>query len=232
MVESYISFDLETTGLNPKRDKIIEVGAIKVIDNKEVDHRTFFVNPGIKLPERIIEITGIRDEDVRDANPIQNELEGLLDFMGELPLLGQSVLFDYSFLKKACEDQKIKLEKEGMDTLKLARIYLPNLKSKKLCSLCEYYEIPLIAHRASEDARATHYVYQKLCEEFYDEKTFAPKKLFCKIKRDTPITNRQEQFLADLIKRHDLEVDYTISSLFKSEASREIDRILSTYGRL
>ena len=54
MVESYVSFDLETTGLNPKRDRIIEVGAIKIINGKEVDHRSFFVNPGMKLPARII----------------------------------------------------------------------------------------------------------------------------------------------------------------------------------
>lgn len=231
MVESYISFDLETTGLNPKRDKIIEVGAIKVIEGKEVDYRNFFINPGIKLPERITEITGITDDDVKDANTIQDELEGLLAFMEELPILGQSVLFDYSFLKKACEDQKISLDKEGLDTLRLARIYLPNLESKQLSALCEHYNIPLKAHRACEDARATHYLYQKLCEEFYDEKIFAPKKLVYKIKRDTPITKRQEQFLNDLINRHNLEVEYVVSRMFKSEASREIDRILSTYGR-
>jgi DNA polymerase-3 subunit alpha (Gram-positive type) len=231
MVESYISFDLETTGLNPKRDKIIEVGAIKVIEGKEVDYRNFFLNPGIKLPERITEITGITDEDVKGANTIGEELGGLLEFMEDFPILGQSVMFDYSFLKKACEDQKITLDKEGLDTLRLARIYLPNLKSKQLSSLCEYYDIPLKAHRACEDARATHFLYQKLCEEFYDEKTFAPQKLFYKIKRDTPITKRQEQYLNDLIKKHHLEVEYTVSRMFKSEASREIDRILSTFGR-
>ena len=232
MVASYISFDLETTGLNPKRDKIIEVGAIKVIEGREVDYRNFFLNPGIKLPEHIVEITGITDADVKDARTIEEELEGLLDFMEDFPVLGQGVLFDYSFLKKACEDQKIKLEKEGLDTLRLARIYLPNLKSKQLGSLCEYYKIPLQAHRACEDARATHYVYQKLCEEFYDEETFMPQKLLYKIKRDTPITKRQEVYLNDLIKKHKLEVDYKVSRMFKSEASREIDRILSTYGRL
>lgn len=231
MVESYISFDLETTGLNPKRDKIIEVGAVKVLAGKEVDYLNFFVNPGIKLPDRIIEITGITDEDVTDARSISEELEGLLEFMGDLPILGQSVLFDYSFLKKACQDQKIELEKEGLDTLKLARIYLPNLKSKQLSSLCQYYKIPLRAHRACEDARATHHLYKKLCENFYDEKTFAPQKLFYKVKRDTQITKRQEIYLNDLIEKHQLEVNYTVSKLFKSEASREIDKILSTFGR-
>jgi DNA polymerase-3 subunit alpha (Gram-positive type) len=231
MVESYVSFDLETTGLNPKRDKIIEVGAIKIIDGIEVDNRSFFVNPGIKLSPMIIKLTGIVDEDLVAANTINDEVEELIEFIGELPLLGQNILFDYSFLKKACLDNKIEFEKVGLDTLRLARIYLPQLSSKKLGALCEYYQIPLIAHRASEDARATHILYQKLCGEFYDVRTFAPQKLFCKMKRDTLITNRQVQFLTDLINRYNLEVEYTVSKLFKSEASREIDRILSTYGR-
>lgn len=231
MVKSYISFDLETTGLNFKKDKIIEVGAIKVINNIEVDNRSFFVNPGIKLPKQIIELTGIKDEDLFEARMIQEEIKELIEFIGDLPLVGQNILFDYSFLKKICLDQKIEFEKEGLDTLWLARNYLPKLASKKLGDLCSYYQIPLIAHRALEDARATHILYQKLCEEFYDEKTFIPKKLICKMKRDTAITNRQAQFLTDLINRNNLEVEYNVARLFKSEASREIDRILSTYGR-
>jgi len=231
MVESYVSFDLETTGLNPKKDRIIEVGAIKVIDGKEVDSRSFFVNPGMKLPLKIIEITGIRDADLINAKSMGEEVENLIEFIGDLPLLGHNILFDYSFLKKACVDQKIDFEKEGLDTLRFARIYLAKLPSKRLGDLCEYYQISLIAHRASEDARATHYLYQTLCKNFYDEKIFVPRELICKIKRDTPITSKQIQFLTDLIKRNNLEVEYEVSRMFKSEASREIDRILSTYGR-
>ncbi len=231
MVESYVSFDLETTGLNPKRDRIIEVGAIKIINGKEVDHRSFFVNPGMKLPARIIEITGIQDEDLRDANTIQEEIDDLLTFIGDLPLLGHNILFDYSFLKKACIDQKIEFEKEGLDTLRISRVFLSQLPSKKLGDLCKHYQISLIAHRASEDARATHILYQNLCANFYDEKIFTPQKLICKMKRDTPITKKQIQFLTDLISRYHLEVEYVIPHMFKSEASREIDRILSTYGR-
>ena len=98
MINSYISIDLETTGLNPKEDRIIEIGAIKVIEGKVVDTFTTFVNPGRKLEERIVELTGIRDEDLADAPTIEEVFPKLEEFLEDLPLLGHSILFDFSFL--------------------------------------------------------------------------------------------------------------------------------------
>ena len=98
MYDTYVSIDLETTGLNPKRDRIIEIGAIRVEQGQIVEEFSTFVDPGRKLEERITELTGIRDEDLADAPQLDEVFPKLLEFMGELPLLGHSILFDYSFL--------------------------------------------------------------------------------------------------------------------------------------
>ena len=111
MYDTYVSIDLETTGLNPKRDRIIEIGAIRVEQGQIVEEFSTFVDPGRKLEERITELTGIRDEDIADAPQLDEVFPKLLEFMGELPLLGHSILFDYSFLKKAAVDRKITFER-------------------------------------------------------------------------------------------------------------------------
>lgn len=100
MYDTYVSIDLETTGLDPKRDRIIEIGAIRVEQGQIVEEFSTFVDPGRKLEERITELTGIRDEDLADAPQLDEVFPQLLEFMGELPLLGHRILFDYSFLKK------------------------------------------------------------------------------------------------------------------------------------
>lgn len=97
MYDTYVSIDLETTGLNPKRDRIIEIGAIRVEQGQIAEEFSTFVDPGRKLEERITELTGIRDEDLADAPQLDEVFPKLLKFMGELPLLGHSILFDYSF---------------------------------------------------------------------------------------------------------------------------------------
>lgn len=102
-----------------------------------------FVDPGRKLEERITELTGIRDEDLADAPQLDEVFPQLLEFMGELPLLGHRILFDYSFLKKAAVDRKITFERSAVDTLQVARKYLPELPHRNLGYLCQYYEIPL-----------------------------------------------------------------------------------------
>ncbi len=127
MYDTYVSRDLETTGLNPKRDRIIEIGAIRVEQGQIVEEFSTFVDPGRKLEERITELTGIRDEDLADAPQLDEVFPKLLEFMGELPLLGHSILFDYSFLKKAAVDRKITFERSAVDTLQVARKYLPEL---------------------------------------------------------------------------------------------------------
>lgn len=233
MVQSYISIDLETTGLNPKTDRIIEIGAVKIIDGQCEGTFSTFVNPGRKLEQRIVELTGICDEDLESAPSIEQVLPTLMDFLEDLPLLGHSILFDYSFLKKAAVNQKLSFEKQAIDTLKIARKYLAELEHRSLDFLCEYYKIEHRAHRALEDAKATDLLYRRLAEEFYseEENLFRPSQLQFKVKRDTPATKSQKERLYRLTELHKLTLEIEIESMTRSEASRYTDKILARYGR-
>lgn len=227
MITSYVSIDLETTGLNPKLDKIIEIGAVKVIHGKVRETFHSYVNPCRKLEERIVELTGIRQEQVDEAPDIAEVFPLLEDFLENLPLVGHRILFDYSFLKKAAVDLKGSFEKQGIDTLRIARCFLPELEHRTLPYLCKHYGIEHNAHRASADAEATGRLYEILCREFYgkDETIFAPQQLIFKVKKDTPATKAQKEQLYRLIALHKLETDYNVEKLSRSEASRNIDKI-------
>lgn len=232
-METYVSIDLETTGLNPKTDKIIEIGAVKVVQGKITGTFSTLVNPGRKLEQRITELTGITDDDLKDAPYIEEVLPELFSFLGKLPLLGHSVLFDFSFLKKAAVDRKEIFEKKAVDTLKIARKYLAQLESRSLDALCNYYKIPHHAHRALADAEATDLLYRRLTEEFFTESEglFFPGELFFKVKRDQPASKSQKERLYWLAERHKIILDVEIERLTRSEASRLTDKLLGQYGR-
>lgn len=233
-VMDYLCVDLETTGLSPKTDKIIEIGAVKVKNGQIVDTFEAFVRPGVTLPERVAALTGIAAEDLEQAPVIAEILPQFLTFAEELPLLGHRILFDYSFLKRAAVNARMPFERSGIDTLKLSRKFLAELPSKRLSDLCMHYQIEMRAHRAMEDARATHFLYRKLCEEFFEqnEKDFLPVPLVYKVKREGPATKAQKERLARLLAQHGIMPDYDIDMLTKNEASRLIDRILASYGIL
>ena len=104
-MKEYIVVDLETTGLAPKTDRILEVGAWKVVDGqfKEKFHR--MVDPCIAIPQRITELTGIDDRMVHGQPTIETVIREFVNFAGELPLLGHNLMFDYAFLKHAAVNQ-------------------------------------------------------------------------------------------------------------------------------
>lgn len=238
MTDSYVCIDLETTGLNPKTDKIIEIGIVKVDNDEITEEWETFVDPGCVLEQRIVDLTGICDEQLASAPEIGEVLPKVLELTEDRVLLGHSLMFDYSFVKKAAADRRISFEKKGIDTLKIARRYLPELESRSLPYLCRYYGIDHSAHRALNDARATVELYRRLAEQFYerdeaegDKSLFRPKDLLYHIKRDTPITIPQKEQLYKLADKHRLILDYDIEKLTRSEASRRIDRILAEYGR-
>ena len=233
MINTYIVIDLETTGLSAKLDKIIEIGAVKFVEGKEQDVFSGYINPGVKLPERIVELTGITDADVQGAPYIEEVLDKLETFLGEEILLGHNLLFDYSFLKRAFSFRKKPFEKKGIDTLRIARTCLPKEEHKGLGDLCRLYDIPIKAHRAVGDARATGLLYQKLLQEFGGkeelQKCFEAKPLNCQIRKDTPATAPQKGLLYKLHKQYGILPEYEVEKLTKSEASRHIDRILSEH---
>ena len=232
--DSYVALDLEMTGLNPKEDDIIEIGAVKVCQGEIVDTYSSFVLPAKKLAERITELTGITQKDVEGALPCAEAIVQILDFIGELPLLGHSILLDYSFLKRAADNQKLIFEKEGIDTLRIARCCLKEAPSKRLEELCARYGIRHRAHRALADAQATMELYCKMAEAFYNQENqtlFEPVKLIYKVKRESPVTKRQKERLYELVEKHRLTVEYDIEKLTRNQASRYTDKILEKYGR-
>lgn len=234
MADSYVALDLEMTGLRPKEDRIIEIGAVKVIDGEATDSFSTLINPHMELPERITQITGISRQELTGAPAIEDVLEPLSEFIGELPLLGHRILFDYSFLKRAMVNHKLPFEKSGIDTLALSRKYLPELPSKRLEDMCLYYGIPQQAHRAMEDARAAHFLYGKIKEQFLGEdnlQDFEPKQLLYKVKKEAPASEKQKKRLSELIEKHKLVLDVEIQSMTKNEVSRLTDKILAKYGR-
>ncbi|MDE0630713.1 MAG: exonuclease domain-containing protein [Caldilineaceae bacterium] len=151
---TFVAFDLETTGLNPKRDAIIEFGAVRFQSGRPREYYSTCINPGRPLPVRIQQITGIRPADVADAPSIDDLIPEIMDFFGNgaQAVVAHSAGFDVSFLRAA----GLKLNLPVLDTYELATILLPGQDSYSLGELCRAMEIPLTsAHRASHDAEAT-----------------------------------------------------------------------------
>jgi DNA polymerase-3 subunit epsilon len=234
-MSGYITLDLETTGLQPDKDAILEIGAIKVVEGRIVGTYATFVDPKREVPARITEITGITGDMVQGEPGIETALPRLLEFCEDLPLLGHNLIFDYSFVKYGAAAQGLPFEREGVDTLTISRKVLPDLESRSLQYLRKYYGIPQDkAHRALDDARTTYLLFERLREEFGQThpEAFQCCPLVCKVKKPAPITNAQKGYLRDLIKYHRIELDAEIDKLSKSDASKIIDGILSTHGRI
>ncbi len=233
--DTYVVVDLETTGLQPAKDRILEIGAWKVVGGKITENFCEYVNPQIEISERIQELTGLSNDMVKDARTIDQVLPEFVAFCDGMDLMGHNILFDYSFLKQQAVKMKIPFEKNGIDTLKIARVLLPELESRSLGSLCEYFLIDLTyAHRAYYDALATWSLYERLKERAVEgqEAYFAPKELLYKPKKQSSITEFQKAYLNDLVKYHRIELHVCVDGLTKSEASRMIDTIISEHGRI
>ena len=234
-MREYVTLDLETTGLEPKRDRIIEIGAVKVSNGVVIGEYTTLIDPQLEIPERISKLTGISNDMVQGKPLIQKVLGEFLEFCGDLPLLGHNILFDYSFVKHQAVNCGLEFEKEAVDTLKIARAVLSDLPSRSLQNLRQYFEIPQgDAHRALEDARTTYHLYERLFQEYGQSKPelFCSKPLIYKVKKQGPMTPAQKRYLQDLVKYHRINLNVNPESLTKNEASRLIDEILSTYGKI
>lgn len=234
-ITSFVCFDLETTGLSPVKDKIIEIGALKVKEGKIIAKFKEFINPQMKLPERIVELTNITDAMLMVADTEDKVVRRFLDFVGDDIIMGHNLGFDYSFIKTAAHKQQREFEKMGIDTLELCRVLMPDMESKSLSSMCRHYNIVNeYAHRAYDDAKATALLYVNLCNEFFEHKpeVFKPKPLYYKVRKMSPITAKQKNYLIDLIKYHKIENVQSIDTLTQSEASRIIDKIILEKGRI
>lgn len=234
-ITSFVCFDIETTGLNPSTNQIIEIGAVKVKDGKVSGRFSELINPGIPLPDLIVRLTGINDAMLKNADTVSNVLRRFLEFAEEEVVIGHNIMFDYSFIKSAAVKEKLTFEKQGIDTLELSRKLHPELESRSLENMCKFYHINNVnAHRAYDDAHATTLLYVNLCNIFFEENinAFRPKPLIFKVKKVIPITKPQKNYLNDLLKYHKIESMCSLDTLTQSEASRWIDKIILEKGRI
>lgn len=235
MIYDYIALDVETTGLNPAKDKLLEIGAARIIDGEVAETYSVLIDTGVPVPPRIQELTGITDEMQKTGRKIDMVIREFVEFCENLPVLGHNVQFDFGFLKQNAVNHGLVFEKQALDTLKIARRVLPEIPSRKLPDMCVYYQVdPGKSHRALDDALACHEILWRMWEEFgmKDPEAFSLHPLTYSAKKQSPITNSQKGYLNDLLKYHKIESAIRIEDMSRSEASRMIDRIILEYGRI
>ncbi len=235
MKNTYVALDLETTGLDPLHSQILEIGAVRVEDGKVTDTYETFIDSGAVIPAEITKLTGITAAMVAGSPDTRKAVEGFLAFSGDDVLLGHNLLFDYAFMKKNVLDLGGSYERNGLDTLAIARKCLPGLPSRSLDKVAAYFGISQEHHhRALDDALTAARIYERLQEKFGTAcpELFEPVQLQARIKKEGAITISQKGYLRDLIKYHRIETNVQIDTLTKNEASRMIDGIISRYGRI
>ena len=158
-----IFFDLETTGLNPDSDEVIEIGAIKVKGGEVIEHFHSFVRPHRNIPSLVTNLTGITFDDVKDAPEPGAIKEKLKRFISDYPLIAHNVSFDRIFLEKFLGEH---LPNEFFDTLELSRIFFPSLQSHSLQNLVKTLSLKKEeAHRALSDTMMLFSLFNKIVEE-------------------------------------------------------------------
>ncbi|MEE9369712.1 MAG: 3'-5' exonuclease [Pontiella sp.] len=162
----FIAFDLETTGIKPSEDMIVEVGAVLFDGDRAVKGYGVLVDPGIPIPPAASAVNGITDDMVRGKPKIADVLSEFAEFCGDLPLVAHNAPFDYKFL---LED--VKLHKSAspkgvvLDTLALARKVFPRLPNYKLWTLVRHFNFPSgTFHRAEEDSSYCGLLFAKILE--------------------------------------------------------------------
>ena len=159
----FVCFDLETTGLSANKNRIIEIGAVLIRDGVTVDTFSTFVNPGVPIPAKITELTGISDFMVEDAPDEETAVRDFLQFIGDRVLVAHNAPFDMSFLKAACKRLGEEREFTSVDTVAISRAILTDIKNCKLDTVAKYLRLPdFNHHRACDDAEILSKIFASL----------------------------------------------------------------------
>ena len=168
--EEFCVFDLETTGLSNKSDKITEIGAVIIKNGEIIDRYNTFVNPERPIPEKIVELTGITDDMVKDARKIDEVLPEFLEFVGERTLVAHNANFDVGFIRQACNESGLDFKCTYIDTVALSKFINPELKKHKLNSLADYFNLgDFNHHRACDDAEMLANILECMFEKLRGE---------------------------------------------------------------
>lgn len=229
-ISNYIAIDLETTGVRLSKDKIIEVGLLKIRDGHVIDTFSCMVNPQIPIDEKILEFTGIKKIELEKAKGIQDVIGHIVDFCEDYDLLGHNTIFDYSFIKREANRAGLVFEKRGFDTYKLCKKVLPTDVMKNLTDACNFFGIERKnAHRAFSDAYFTHRLFRNIIEK-YDNLEIDSEYMKVKLKKFIPIRKRTKEGLQKLLKCHKIGCKVNIDLLSESEAKRIMDKIKAGSG--
>ena len=154
--DEFVVFDIETTGLDKTKEQIIEIGAVKIKDGKEVGVFSEFIKPTVEISDFITNLTGITNEMVKDSDPYEVVLPKFLEFAKDSVLVAHNASFDVGFIKVYSEKLGLKVDNSVLDTLSLARAMFPELKRHKLDIVAKHLGVELLNHhRAIDDAKAT-----------------------------------------------------------------------------
>ena len=170
--DTYVVFDLETTGLSPEYEDIIEFGATKVSDGKIVETKQFFVKPTKPIPQIITDITNISDEDVKDAKPESEAILDIRDFFADHTIVAHNANFDITFVNSKLEKYGFKaINNPTIDTMVVSRITLPTAKRYRLENVASKYNVnydSTVAHRADYDADVLAKVWIKIIRDLVE----------------------------------------------------------------
>lgn len=170
---SYVVFDIETTGLSSRNDKITEIGAVKIVDGTIVDRFSQLVNPEREIPQVVVELTGISNAKVENEPTIEEVIPKFYEFSKDSVLVAHNAKFDISFIRREYANNNLEFSHPILDTLVLARALMTNMKRFNLGTLCKNLGVSLVgAHRAVNDAEATAAMFIKLIERFKRDKEF------------------------------------------------------------
>ena len=163
-VDDYVLVDIETTGLSPAKDEIIEIGAIKVQNNKIIETYNELININRKLPSFITKLTGITDDMIKNGRMPTLVLKEFVDFTQNNIIIGHNVNFDLGFLINKCRKYlNYNLDNDYIDTMFLARRLVPDSINYKLGTLAKYFNVSYEgAHRGLKDVQITFEVYNNL----------------------------------------------------------------------
>lgn len=163
--DSFVVFDIETTGLSPESDQVTEIGAVKVVNGEIVDTFSTFVNPQMPIPPKITQLTSITDEMVKDAPTMEEILDSFLEFCKDSVVVAHNAAFDTGFMRHAARRFNRNFDFAVLDTLQLARKMFPELKSHRLNVVAEHLKVSLENHhRAVDDSKATADILTKCFE--------------------------------------------------------------------
>lgn len=167
---TFICFDIETTGLSAARDKITEIGAVKVENGVITDTFSTFANPEMPIPQKITQLTGITDDMVKDAPSQSEAVSAFLEFAGDNVLVAHNAPFDTSFIAKACEDMGRKYNYTSIDTVAISRAILTDIKNCKLDTVAKFLRLgDFNHHRATDDAEMLARIFINLCQRLTDD---------------------------------------------------------------